>query len=323
MLFEPSVYEHAAALIGETPWRVSRDGALLVRSHAEAFRLYRHRPVVVGIDLYNLEAEAYGAVIAPPPGNAIPSIAAHPCAACADIAALPALNPRRDGRLPLVLAAGERLARICPEADVRIPISGPFSLACALAGFACMLADLLDNPAAVRRALDQLVRGQLAFAREALARNLGVSFFESAAAPPLVSPALFADLVQPPLATLLRETAGLAGGPVPCIIGGDTAPILEAILETGPGAIICPRETDQAAFLRRLEGHPEIPVRLNMDPGVFAAGDAAAVERELARALALAGDRPRLCIGSGVLPYDADPVLVLKVQETVRRRRPA
>ena len=47
--FTPSVYEHAAALIGETPWRVSRDPECLFRAHAEAFRRYRHSPVVVGI----------------------------------------------------------------------------------------------------------------------------------------------------------------------------------------------------------------------------------------------------------------------------------
>ncbi len=56
MDFSPSVYEHAAFLIGRTPWEVSRDADLLFEAHAEAFRRYGHAPVVVGIDIYNLEA---------------------------------------------------------------------------------------------------------------------------------------------------------------------------------------------------------------------------------------------------------------------------
>jgi hypothetical protein len=63
MSFCPSVYEHAARVIGRTPGEVSRDGVLLSKGHIEAYRLYRHRPIVVGIDIYDLEAEAYGATV--------------------------------------------------------------------------------------------------------------------------------------------------------------------------------------------------------------------------------------------------------------------
>ena len=49
--FAPSVYEHAARLIGRRPWEVSRDADLMFEGHAEAYRLYEHRPVVVGIDI--------------------------------------------------------------------------------------------------------------------------------------------------------------------------------------------------------------------------------------------------------------------------------
>ena len=33
------------------------------------------------------------------------------------------------------------------------------------------------------------------------------------------------------------------GHPVPCIIGGDTLPILDSILDTGTGYLICPQRT--------------------------------------------------------------------------------
>ena len=76
--FSPSVYEHAAFLIGRTPWEVSRDEELMFQGHLRAYQLYAHSPVVVGIDIYNLEAEAYGATIARPAGIGIPAVAVPP-----------------------------------------------------------------------------------------------------------------------------------------------------------------------------------------------------------------------------------------------------
>ncbi len=72
--FSPSVYEHAAALIGRSPWEVSRNPELLFAGHQAAYRKYHHTPVVVGVDIYNLEAEAYGAEVRVPGGNGIPAI---------------------------------------------------------------------------------------------------------------------------------------------------------------------------------------------------------------------------------------------------------
>jgi hypothetical protein len=151
MQFAPAVYEHCARLIDRRPWEVSRDPDLLFEGQAEAYRRYRHAPVVVGVDIYNLEAEAYGARVDEPDGNGIPAIVDHPFAASADLLALPPLNPVRDGRLPMVLAVGERLRDAMPEADVRIPVAGPFSVASNLVGLNALLCDVLTDPGLVRR----------------------------------------------------------------------------------------------------------------------------------------------------------------------------
>lgn len=57
-------YEHAAALIGRTPSEVSRDPELLVEAHTRCHERYHTRSAVIGIDVYNLEAEMMGAKIA-------------------------------------------------------------------------------------------------------------------------------------------------------------------------------------------------------------------------------------------------------------------
>ena len=129
MQFCPSVYEHAARVIGKSPWEVSRDLGLLAKAHIEAYRLNQHRPVVVGIDIYNLEAEAYGAVVGRAAGNAIPAIREYPCSSVKELLGLEPFDPKTAGRIPMVIEAAKRVHDSCPDADVRIPLSGPFSLA--------------------------------------------------------------------------------------------------------------------------------------------------------------------------------------------------
>ena len=60
--FTPVVYEHAARFVGRTPWDVSRDAELMFAGHRNAYLEYRQQVIAVGIDIYNLEAEAYGGV---------------------------------------------------------------------------------------------------------------------------------------------------------------------------------------------------------------------------------------------------------------------
>lgn len=316
--FTPAVYEHAAALIGRTPFEVSRDAGLLFNGHAEAFRTYRHAPIVVGIDIYNLEAEAYGATIDAPAGNGIPAISAHPLTGTADIRDLAPLNPKADGRIPLAVETGRQLADAFPEADVRIPVSGPFSLAGNLVGFDRLLCDIMDDPASVEAALRHLARGQLAFCREIVDRGLGIAFFESGATPPLISPQMFAQIELPVLKLIISEASAIAGHPVPCIIGGNTEPILDSMLETGTGHLICPCETDQDLFMHRMRAFPDVRVRINTGSAVYSSGDPANLHHELDRVLALAAIRDNVCIGTGALPFEADPGLVLEAKAYLR-----
>ncbi len=318
--FTPSVYEHAAALIGETPWKVSRDPDLLFQAHSKAFRLYRHNPVVVGIDIYNLEAEAYGATITASDGNSIPAISSYPCQGSDNIEKLKWFDPQRDGRIPMVIQTGKRLAETFPGADIRIPLSGPFSLASNLVGFDRLLCDIIDDPPSVGRALAHLARGQIAFCREVIAQGLDIAFFESGATPPLISPDLFRQIELPALKYIIGETSGIAGHPVPCIIGGNTLPILDSLLETGTGYVICPCETDQASFMQHMASYPDVMVRINMDPGVLARGDPAAVQHELERVLTLGKNRRNVCIGTGVLPFETNPDTVLMAKAFVQGR---
>lgn len=319
MKFEPAIYEHAAKLLGKTPWETSRSKELIVQGHIKAYETYKHMPVVVGIDIYNLEAEAYGGVVAEPGGEGIPALADHLCGDAAGILELLDFDPASSGRLAMIAEAAQEIQAALPEAVVKVPVSGPFSLASNILGLETLLCDCMTDPDDVDAALEKLTEGQLRFCRAIADAGVGITFFESAATPPLVPPHMFGEIVLPPLQTLIEGAADFLGETVPCIIGGDTLPILEPMLSTGTKYVICPGETDQKEFMEAMEAHPEVMVRINMNPAVFCSENTTIAFAETDRAMALADGHEKVCIGSGVLPYEAVPETVLAVKEYIER----
>ena len=319
MEVSPSVYEHAAKFIGRTPWAVSRDGNLIYEAHAAAYEFYRHAPVMPGIDIYNLEPEAYGAMVSEPAGHNIPAIGSHPLNDVAELLQLAPLNPDTDGRIPMLIDVARRLKERFPEADIRVPVSGPFSIASNLLGFNNLLLEAALEPERVAKAMMHLVEGQVKFAQAIKVAGVDVAFFESAACPPMLSPDHFRAIELPALKETMRRIGDVMGNPVPCIIGGNTAPIVEPMLETGTGYLIAPFETDQQVFMEKVAGRPDVRIRINLDLRIVAAGTHAQIEAEADRVLALAGDRPNVCMGTGALPYETEPENVLYLMDYVAR----
>jgi uroporphyrinogen decarboxylase len=321
MEISPSVYEHAARFVGQTPWEVSRDGELLYQAHAAAYETYRHTPIMPGIDIYNLEPEAYGAVVEQPEGCNIPAIVTHPLDSVARLLDLSPLKPAVDGRIAMQIEAARRLKQRFPESNVRVPISGPFSIASNLVGFDQLLLEAALEPHLVGRAMLHLVEGQVRFAQAIKDAGLDVAFFESAACPPMLSPALFREIELPALKTTMRRIADVVGHPVPCIIGGNTAPIVDAMLETGTGYLVASFETDQAAFMAAVACRPDVRIRINMDVRIVASGTRAQLEAEADRVLALAGNRPNVCLGTGALPFEGEPENVRYLMRYIAAKR--
>ena len=72
--FVPSIYEHGAAVLGRSPGEVSRDADLMARAAVESYRRYAHDLVTVGIDIYNVEAEAWGCAVSRGEGTSVPGV---------------------------------------------------------------------------------------------------------------------------------------------------------------------------------------------------------------------------------------------------------
>ncbi|GAG17891.1 unnamed protein product, partial [marine sediment metagenome] len=106
--------------------------------------------------------------------------------------------------------------------------------------------------------------------------------------------------------------------PVPCIIGGDTTPILDAILETGTGYVVCPIETDQEAFMRKIWDRTDVRVRVNTSSQVMVHGTREELCHEVERIKRLTAGRANVCLGTGALPYETPPQNVLRLSELCR-----
>ena len=310
-----AVYEHAAFLIGRRPWEVSRDAELTFRAHAEAYRRYRHTPVVVSIDIYNLEAEAYGAVVQEPRGDGIPAIMEPLCRSVDEMAQLAYFDPATAGRIPMILDVARRMAGELPAADIRVPMAGPFSIASSLLGIERLLCEAVTRPDETAAALMHLVEGQELFCKAVRGAGVGVAFFESAAAPPMLSPNLFRRVELPALKAVIQRGSAIMNDPLPCVMGGDTAPIVDDLLETGTGYLVNPIETDQEAFMKKIRDRTDVRVRVNAAPVIMARGSRQEIRDEVERIFRIAAGRENVCLGTSALPYETPPENVLWVKE--------
>ena len=320
MSFTPAVYEHAARFVGRSPWEVSRNAELLYEAHRRAYLEYRHSPVVAGIDIYNLEAEAYGARITITEGNGIPAIHEPLVQQIEDALDIPPFDTACAGRIPMAIAVGQRLKKEFPDADIRLPVAGPFSIAFNLRGINGLCEDVLLKPEIVARWLMRLAENQANFCRAIVAAGLDVAFFESAAAPPLLSPRQFREVELPALKRILAIAADCVKHPVPCIMGGDTYRIFDDLMSTGTGFVVCNVETNQAAFVAKAKAVcPQVRIRINMDPNVVASPDPQTIYREVDRIIALANGHPNCLLGTGCVPYEAPPSNIHLIQEYLQQ----
>lgn len=311
MKFEPISYDHAAYLIGKQPWEVSRDCTLLVSAQLEAMRKYSYDTCIVGLDIYNVEAEAYGCKLDEPDINGVPAFREPLFESLNEIASL-RLDPSHDGRMSMILEAAQKIVKKRPAAHIRIPLAGPFTIACHLCGMENTICELFTNPETTGSALMHLAENQILYGRAVVELGFGVSLFESSVAPPLLSPQLFSANVLPSLSRILTSLRCFSRSGVQLIIGGDTVHIVEAMSSLNPSYIICPVETDQERFMSLIPDNSEMKIRVNMSPSVFLPGNHEAAIAEARRVVKIAGRYHNTSMGT-LLPFDADSDIVNEI----------
>ena len=316
--FCPAVYEHKAALIGVKPSDLCRDADLFERAIIREVEVYEPDMLVVGCDVYNVEAEAAGCRVSYPDSNDVPAVTERAARIGDDLSELHVPDPDRAGRMPLHLEVGRRIQkRFGAEMLVRGALSAPFSIACELVGPEPLLMAMLDRPDWVSRFLSYTSEITIAYGRAFIERGLGVILFDSHASPPMTSPGLYKSIILPPTAGIIRYFRSELGVPlVPYIMGGDTTSLLKELVDTGTNNLLCDHRADLGAFVERLKQEPLL-LRANIDP-VFLTSQPLGAIREKARDMLAIGRRhPRFLMGTGILPYDIAPERVIAVREAI------
>jgi len=317
--FVPAVYEHKAALIGETPSAVARDPDLLLAALRRELALYDPDILTVGVDVYNVEAEAQGCEVRYfETGPDVPAVAAPLLRSLREARGLKPPDPERSGRMPLFVETAARLVdSIGAEVPVRGAVTGPFSLAAALAGTAELLVAALDETAAVQDLLAFCGRVGVAYGRAFLRRGAGVALFDSQASPSASSPRLFRELVLPVYRDIVVPGLRAAGARhIPLIIGGDTTPIVDDLIATGATQLLCDWGADLEVFKKRCLA-AGLALRASVDARLVHGGDEAAIREAARRLLARAGRHPGFLFGCGVIAYDTPTSHVLALREAL------
>lgn len=315
--FCPAIYEHKGFLIGKTPSEICRSSDLLVEGLIAEYERYKPDFLTVGIDVYNVEAEALGCKIVYFDDSAdVPGVEDYPIKDLADIDKLTVPDPTTDGRMPLYLKAAKDLhEKLGHEVQIRGAITGPFSLASELMGAENFIVMTMQDPQYTVKLMEFTARVAAAFGKAFIDIGIEPIIFDSRAMPPLCSPQIFQEIVSKVYKRILIPELKKAGATqIPLIIGGDTTPILDAIIDTDITQILCDFEGDIELFKRKAIAH-KLPMRVNVDPRLLHLGPIEKIQDFTMNILNKCWDHPGFILGTGVAAYDCPPEHIDAVRE--------
>jgi uroporphyrinogen decarboxylase len=282
-----------------------------------AYRLYQHDLVTVGIDIYNIEAEALGCPVSDGAGKSIPGVTGHPLGeGPLEPEQLRIPEPGPENRLGLIAEAVQRvIEQIGDQVWVYACMGGPFSQAVELRGFEALIGDIYENPSAVHALLERTAELSVQQACRLSAQGAGVNLFESWATLPLIDPSIFQDYVVPYNKRVIDAVRRRFRTPPPAVImGGDTARLIDFFLQAGAGLIAADYMTDFAFMRSRIGDHPMI-IRGCVDPKMIERGEWDRLGAMIDKLADKAAGMTRFVWGCGCVSYDTPPESLLRFKQ--------
>lgn len=321
-LFLPAIYEHKASFIGRTPSAIARDADLLTRSLLAEYEAIGADALVIGVDVYNLEAEAVGCVVTYYEGNdtSIPGIkpGSHVITVGDDLSAAPLPNPGKDGRLPINLAAARNVRRtLGDDYWIRGALSAPFSLATSLVGAEELFLACLEEPEWVHRVLDYCGRITMEFAKGYIDAGVDLVLFDSQASPELLSPAMYEAFVFPITSAIVAWARRQGVEHVPLIVGGNTTRIAELLARTGANNLLCDFSADFDTWAEVCRQHRR-SFRRNVSPHLIEKGPVEMIHQAAVTELERGIDVPGFIMGTGVIPFGTPTEHILAIKQACR-----
>lgn len=324
--FVPSIYEHGARVLGCTPVEAARSAEVMAQAAIASWETYRHDLVTVGIDIYNIEAEAFGCRVSSGDHASIPGIISHPLAdqneLNPDVLTIP--QPGPSNRLQLIVEASARVrARIGEEVWVNACMGGPFSQAVELRGFENLIMDMLEAPERVHALLEKTTALSLQQAERLSAAGCGVNIFESWATIPLIDPPTFGTYVVPYNKRIIQMILSEFRTPPPSLImGGNTAKLMDHFIEAGTSLVVADFNTD-FDFMRTKTAGRRMMVRGCVDPKLIEKADWPRIEEQAAKLATKARGMNNFVWGCGAVSYGTKPEDLLRFREICASGFPA
>lgn len=309
--FSPTIFEHSAAFIGRTPSEVAVNGLLLEEAHIKAYEKYRHNIITVGIDVYNIEAEALGCKIKYHDDYSIPGAVSHPWANY-DYTDNIDFSIEK-GRIKMVLNAAEHIKlKLGSMTNVAVGICGPFSIAAELVGYENIIMDCVAEGEKTKSLLNEILDFQKKYSDEIISRDLGTVIFESWASPPLISPGIYREYALPFEKELISHLKSRGAVFVPLVIGGDTTPIVDDIISTGTSVLLADYMVDIGLFIEKAS-KVGLAVRGNIDPKLIEGAAEEEIIHCVKKILDKANGYSKFILGTGVVPYNTPPNNILAI----------
>lgn len=320
--FVPTIFENAAKVINVTPSVMSKDVDLIVEGQLAAYEMYRHDLISVGVDIYNIEAEALGCPMLFYKDDTLPSTDGTLIKDAGDLKNLSMPDPMRSGRMPVFLEACSRInEKVGSEVPVSGTIVGPLTLAAILRGFESFLMDLIFEEEFAAEQLAFACEVALTYAKAFIDKGIDVSINESWITPPLLSPSLFKEKVFKVERDLISRIKAEGLAKVALISGGNTTEIADTLVRTGTSLLMADSNTDQKAYKKLCEQRG-INLRASIESRLVEAGDELQMETAVKKVIDDCSENGRFIFGCGVVSFNTRPENVLKLKALVEKNNP-
>ncbi|MEN6606583.1 MAG: uroporphyrinogen decarboxylase family protein [Bryobacteraceae bacterium] len=318
--FVPAIYEHKGALVGKSPSEICRNSDYLYAGLMKELEIYDPDMLVVGIDVYNVEAEALGCpVVYFEDTNDVPGITDPIIENRSGLAKLGIPDPDQDGRMPVYLDAAGRLGKeIGDKVIVRGAVTGPYSMAAELVGAEKFVLLTVEDPEFASEVIEFCARVTVEFSKAFLKRGVEPIIFDSRATPTLASPRVVRSLLMPVYRDYVLPELKAAGGRfLPLIIGGNTTSVIDDLIATGATQFLSDRPANLKKWCEKALA-ARVPVRANVDAILVNRGPVSEIRRQAVEILREFRDHPGFLLGCGVVAFDGTPEWVRAIHEVIK-----
>lgn len=313
--WSPAIYEHKAALIGRTPAEVALSAELLVKAVLAEREIYNSDYLTIGLDVYNIEAESLGAELVVMNDNECPDLAGT----IFDLNNLPVPFPMppipSSGRFQMLLDAGKSVcAHTNGRSKVRVAASGPISMAAKLTGPENLVISLGMEDGNALKLLDSATTIGEEWCACIRRNGLDAIVFDSMAAPPILSPAMYENVALPLHQRLMERLRDMGQDERELVIGGDTTAIATCLKSTGATTLVCDYPADAKSFRKALGDDSNFRVRRNINPTLLSTRNLKELADDYMNDLTIFTNP---IAGTGILPFNFNPDNLLGFQSIV------